>query len=343
MKIFINAYLENNLGDDLFVDILLNRYSNHKFYALSSCYKKETNNIHVFSNEFLIKVIRKLKLKPLLANLNNLVVTIGGSMYMEKEGVKPNFSLGKNDYYILGTNFGPYKTVNYFNKAKEFFSKAKDVCFRESYSYNLFSELNNVRCASDIVFSLDTSSIEIKNEKKVIFSIISCKNKVGKEYTEDYEKTIMNLSQFFIDKGYKVCFMSFCKKEGDEEAIEAILDRCDDFLRRNITTYYYKGNRKEALEQIASSEIIVGGRFPANNLGMLFEKTVIPMMYSDKTKHVLEDMKFEGKVFDIRKLKDLDINKEIKEKDLKYKQNIEYQKQDAYRHFEILDKRLKKE
>ena len=32
MKIFVNAYLENNLGDDLFFEILQNRYPNQEYY-----------------------------------------------------------------------------------------------------------------------------------------------------------------------------------------------------------------------------------------------------------------------------------------------------------------------
>ena len=34
MKIYVDAYFAKNLGDDLFVDILTNRYQNHKFFAI---------------------------------------------------------------------------------------------------------------------------------------------------------------------------------------------------------------------------------------------------------------------------------------------------------------------
>ena len=34
----------------------------------------------------------------------------------------------------------------------------------------------------------------------------------------------------------------------------------------------------------------------------MLKKAVIPMMYSDKTKNILEDMNFKGKILDIRKL-----------------------------------------
>ena len=35
MKIYVDAYLAKNLGDDLFVNILIKRYPNHKFYSIA--------------------------------------------------------------------------------------------------------------------------------------------------------------------------------------------------------------------------------------------------------------------------------------------------------------------
>ena len=131
MKVFINAFLEGNLGDDIFVDLLLDRYPNHNFYTLSSDYLP-TKNLKVFSNEFFIKVIRKLSLKSLFANRCDLSVTIGGSMFMEQKGdATRNFSLGKKPYYIMGINFGPYKSQTYFDNIHSYFKDAEDICFRE--------------------------------------------------------------------------------------------------------------------------------------------------------------------------------------------------------------------
>ncbi|MBO5397962.1 MAG: polysaccharide pyruvyl transferase family protein [Clostridia bacterium] len=342
MKIFIDAFLEGNLGDDIFVDILLNRYPNHQFYTLSWDYLP-TKNLKVFSNKFLIKVIRKLSLKKIVASTCDLSVTIGGSMYMEHEGdSKKSFSLGKQPHYIMGINFGPYKTKEYFDNIHGLFKNAEDVCFREEYSYNLFKDLPNVRCAPDIVFSMDTSNIKVTDRKRVVFSIISCRRKMEEKYTKAYEEKIIEMTKFFIDKGYEVCYMSFCKDEFDEEAIEAILNKCDSNLRKNISTYYYKGNRQEALEQLADSQIIVGGRFHANILGLLFGKTVIPMLYSNKTQNVLDNMNFKGKIIDIRKINELDIKKELTKDMLEYKQNIKYEMEHAEEHFKKLDQVLRK-
>ena len=46
MKIYLNAYIAQNLGDDLFLDILLKRYPNHEFYAITQIKNEyhQTNN-----------------------------------------------------------------------------------------------------------------------------------------------------------------------------------------------------------------------------------------------------------------------------------------------------------
>lgn len=341
MKIFINAFLEGNLGDDIFVDLLLDRYPNHNFYTLSSDYLP-TKNLKVFSNEFFIKVIRKLSLKSLFANRCDLSVTIGGSMFMEQKGdATRNFSLGKKPYYIMGINFGPYKSQTYFDNIHSYFKDAEDICFREEYSYNLFKDLPNTRWVPDIVFSMDTSNIKITNNKRVVFSIISCSRKIEEKHTGNYEKKIIQMTKFFINKGYDICYMSFSKREGDENAISSILNKCDEELKQKISVYNYRGNRKEALEELANSQIIVGGRFHANILGMLLGKTIIPMLYSNKTKNVLDNMNFKGKIIDIRTLNEADLHEEISDKDLEYKQDIQYEIEHAEEHFKKLDKILR--
>ena len=163
---------------------------------------------------------------------------------------------------------------------------------------------------------------------------------MNNSYTSIYEKTIIDMTKYFINQGYKICYMSFCKNEGDEQAIEEIISKCDKETKQHISKYYYKGNIKEALEELANSQIIVGGRFHANILGMLLKKAVIPMMYSDKTKNVLEDMNFKGKILDIRKLDSFNAE-EISKENMTYKQDCEFQIKDAQKHFEKLDKVLK--
>ena len=65
-RAFLYAYLQFNLGDDLFVKHLIEKYPNVKFYILAdSKYKKifrKNKNLIVISNSvYKIKIFNKLK------------------------------------------------------------------------------------------------------------------------------------------------------------------------------------------------------------------------------------------------------------------------------------------
>lgn len=336
MKIYLNAYLQKNLGDDLFVHILLNRYPDHQFYSITTdkSYRKMFPNLHVLDSKYLVKAIRKLSLKSLVAAHCDLNLTLGGSVYMEKPGDKNrNFSLGKQDHYILGVNFGPYQSQKYFDKIHTLLKDAKDVCFREQYSYDLFRDLPHARVESDIVFSLPLDGIEVREEKHVVFSVISCASKLSDTFDRQYKKTMADMVDYYGERGYKVTLMSFCAFEGDLAAAKdiAAMTKCP------VDIYDYRGNIPEALQLMASAAVIVGSRFHANILGLRMGKPVIPVLYSDKTMHVLEDLGFEGLIIDIRALENFRLS------DLEQVQpptDVRHAVASAQNHFKKLDERL---
>ncbi len=324
-KVYVEAYLFNNLGDDLFVKILTERYKNIQFYAKTrSYYKKDTfgNNMILYSN-ISIGIIEKLFEK--LFNKYNYIgmklkekcdymVSIGGSIFMEKDDfskVQKQFFLydETKSIYILGANFGPYKTQEYKNYIRNILKKAKDVSFRDNESYNQFKDLDNVRYNSDIVFSLNLEGIKVEKKKKVIISVIDCDLKGLYDKKKDYENLILQLMKYFINKGFDITLMSFCKKQGDEKVIKSLLKRSSKKEKEHIHKFFYKGNINEALEEIAQSEIVIGSRFHANILGMLMKKKVLPIAYSDKTINVLKDINFQGTVIDIRKIEEFNLEK----------------------------------
>ena len=206
----------------------------------------------------------------------------------------------------------------------------------------MFKNLKNVRYAPDILFSMDTSNIKITNRKRAIISIISCSYKIGEKYTENYETKMIELINFLLEKNYEICLMSFCKREKDEEAIESILNKCNKEIREKIETYYYRGNLEEALNIIGDSSLVVGGRFHANILAMVLGKPVIPVIYSDKMKNVLDDMGVNLKTIDIRKIENFSISS-IQQEDLEKITIIEKEKRESEKQFEALDKALGKE
>lgn len=324
---YLKLYLNNNLGDDLFAKIISEKYPNQEFIMTSyTGVKSNFNNIKVITgfwfraiNKFL-KTFTNTTIEKIIASKLEKGLLIGGSMFIEgKSGIYEEFNL-LNKYEIIGSNFGPYKTEKYILDCKKLMEKADYVCFRDTKSYNLFKYLGeNINIAPDIVFGLDTSKIKITNNKKVVISVIDCKRKLDEKYQEIYEKKIVELAKYFAGNNYEVVFMSFCEKENDEKAIERIFEKIED--KEKITKYYYKGNIEEALNVLGDSSIIVGSRFHANILGLVLNKTIIPVIYSDKTVNALNDINFKGKIIDIRNIGEFKVDT-LKEEDFNYKLDV---------------------
>ena len=307
MKVFLKGYTKNNLGDDLFYKIILERYSsNIKFYTVynkKNISLKKFKNLKMINNRVTSKLERSLGLKDFYTRYyekkSDITLKIGGSLFIERKNILNQLSKREviHDEYIIGSNFGPFKSEQFYRYFKDdYFPKIKDIYFREMYSYNLFKNLNNVRCGNDVVFSLDISNVRITKRKRVVFSVINAFNKFDKETSLKYFDEIIKMITKFDDLGFEIILMSFCKFEGDEDAISFI----EKQMNKKINKYLYRGNIEEALDVIGDSQIVVGTRFHANILGFLMKKIVIPIAYSDKTLNVLSDLKFNGRVYDIR-------------------------------------------
>lgn len=349
MKIYLKAWLEKNLGDDLFVKIISDRYSNRFISITQTDYSGLKNNYpnikFIKNNIILDKLIKLFSLKKktlehIISSRCDIVVYLGGSMFMEPKNSKFSLYKFKKNYYILGSNFGPYHSNRFYELYFNLFKNAKDVCFRDSFSYNLYKSLKNVRMAPDIVFSLNTHNINITQKNKVIISVVNPSNKTGKQYYKDYKEFINKLIYYFISQKFNITLMSFCKKEGDEYIIEDIISKLKiPNKEKKINTYFYSGNITEALNVIGSAKIIIGSRFHANILGLAMKKIIIPIAYSDKTINVLSDLGFKGKIYDIRKKEDMNFDN-FDTASLNYKMDISDIKHSAEEHFKALDKIL---
>ena len=361
MKNLVKGYFKRNLGDDLFLKILAERYPNEKFEVYSSdtyngVYK--TKNIKFHSTKNWLNIIRVLinKIFKMLGIKKNLliedlkrydnIILIGGSIFMENDNMdfdmyaKRMFNYKYNNY-ILGANFGPYHTEEFVNvHKKQIFPNLKDICFRDVYSFDLFKELKNVRHASDIVFGLNVSKIGKESNNIAIISIIDVTKDNMNYSQEKYNNSIKKIITFLKSKGMKIILMSFSKSQGDEIVINQIISSLED--KTNVESYFYRGNIEESLDILSRSKVVFGTRFHANILGLLLGKNVVPIAYSDKTINVFNDMNFKGKIFDIRDDDMFNVD-ELNENDINYLHDVTFQITDAKRHFEALDKIFYKE
>ena len=224
-------------------------------------------------------------------------VRIGGSVFIERENASELYYPEKHENcFYIGSNFGPYHSREFYETRKERIKGARDCCFRDSYSYGLFRELRSTRLAPDILFGYPLLPA-LQQGDCVGISIMDFsnrKNLVSVAHT--YEKGIAEICNYWSNAGKTVKLLGFCKDEGDEAAALRIAEACEnkDMLR----CVFYNGNTEEFLNEINSCETVYATRFHAMILGWAMQKNVMPIIYSEKQVHVIEDLKFDGEAWD---------------------------------------------
>ncbi|MFD1040621.1 polysaccharide pyruvyl transferase family protein [Virgibacillus byunsanensis] len=346
-RVLVNAYFAQNLGDDLFLKVLFDRYPNAEFHLLT---KNENYNI-IFQNYSNVKIMKSMSVKignhtfNFFSKLHDLIikyknydalVNIGGSIFMESVGwqerlesrgdLPKKFKKINRKTYIIGANFGPFEDNLYIEKHKEFFSQFDDICFRDNYSHNIFKELDNVRYAPDVVFNMEIN-FDVQDKEKIIgFSIIDVENRKDLEkYFHSYMEKIKEIVKSYIQLGYKIKLFSFCEKEGDIKAINYLLDNIEHTYKRQIEVITYNLDINFFLDEYKSCEAIIATRFHSVVLSLLLDQNVFPIIYSDKTFNVIKDLNMESNccyIKDIDKLNTKSLIEILKDNKLKDKNLI---------------------
>src|SRR5690625_2673383 len=361
INVMVYEYTGLNLGDDLFLKILFERYPDTNFILFArDKYKKvfKQKNVKIFSSNNLFLrgtnyIMRRLNknyiINKIISKTCDASVYIGGSIFQQSDNwrvdvVKRENLLNENQpFYVLGANFDPYSHDDYYLEYRKVISKYEDICFRDTYSYNLFGDLENVRIADDIVFSLGGDMVNTEtynNEKNIVISVIKPSYRSYLSgYDDLYYEKLKVISIEFIKKGYGITFMSFCKHEGNEEAIREILKIIPQKYIQYIKQYNYRGSIAESLDIISNSSLIIATRFHAMILGWVFNKPVVPIAYSEKMTNVMKDVEFNGLYTDFKNLYQLnpvDVGKSIRTNLI----DVTKQKENSREQFTELDKLL---
>lgn len=358
-RIYLFAYDKQNLGDDLFIHTITKRYPGVQFYIWSDRENRKTfqtlPNLKVVDKDgVLVHTLNWLRpsfvsrYRAWVEKRCQAVVYIGGSIFMEYENWAQilgwwEYEAKNRPFYILGANFGPYKSEAYRNKLAEIFHDAKDVCFRDQYSYEKFRAIPTVRCAPDILFSYPMPNVPVA-KKQLFVSIIDCVSRGEGEnslsaYGAPYITTLSDLLKHYLNDGFRLVLASFCKAEGDDRAIEKLLSAMslgqDD---PRIRVLFYDGtNAGEMTSSIAASEYVIATRFHATILALAAGRPVFPIVYSDKTIHVLEDLGFQGHFADLRSMEPITYAESRANLDVQQTEDIGNLAKAAQNHFIKLD------
>lgn len=323
----IFIYLQNNLGDDLFLQHICLRYPNTDFYVMENNLANKTfdelDNLYFskemrrYFKEFDLPEVSK-GAKKFYSEFDACVV-LGGSIFMQHnqqwQGKLKNFNrrtqVNKHTY-VLGANFGPFYDPNFLTEHTAVFEKINDICFRDSFSASFFPDATNVRYAPDILFSYKHKIPEQKNQ--VCISLINGffegrpvnQAELLKAAHKDYTNKIVEICVELNKRGTAISLLSFCKYQGDDRIAEIVEEQCLQNGITNVTVCSYDGDANEILDEIASSKAVIATRFHAMILGFLFGKAVYPIIYDEKQRNVIQDLNFFGESCPIEKAGEID-------------------------------------
>lgn len=343
-KIFIMAYLRNNLGDDLFVKELINRYPNEKFYidVIDLKYGEVFRN----SKNVEVRIEKEENFNKIEINQYDAFIYIGGSIFMEGGKV---YNLDENcvnfiknckeknkPFFYISSNYGPYKTNKYFELSKQAFSSCTDICFRDEYSYNLFKDIGSVRYEPDLLFSYKIDNIE-KEKNSVGISVIDLEIREKlKHKEEEYVKFLVGNIEKFLQEGKNIYLFSFCKEEDDEKAIEKVLENIKNKEERNkIKVIKYNNNLREFLNIYKKMEYMVCQRFHSLILSCVCNQKIFVVSYSKKIDNVIEELKLGVNYIKHKNLKE---DEKLNFIEFREAKNIEKIKTEAEKQFKELDK-----
>ena len=231
-KVFLFAYTQTNLGDDLFVEFMLKKYPEVNF----EIYIPDLINAKAFNKYKNIKIYQKPDRDLSLVNCEDYdaIAFVSGSIFMENVG-KGLYLMqeyekfikrckeSKIPFYYISSNFGPYSTKEFFDSAKNAFESCKNICFRDKYSYDLFKEISTVSYAPDLIFLYENLERKVKKDTVGITLIDLSIREDLKEYESKYYFVLKNNILNYIENGKKIYLFSFCNEEGDKKAIDKLL------------------------------------------------------------------------------------------------------------------------
>jgi len=318
----MSAYLDNNLGDDLFVDLLARRYRDHEIHLIRD--GRVTLNVDLQRHANLHTVTLKRALLELYSF--DALVIVGGSIFQDIPAYY-RYDLRRNALvtlarllgkavFIIGCNIGPIHS----RKGKRFtrycIARANAISVRDSAS---LAFLESWQCrtphtmGSDLIFSypFQPAGRSSSRPRRLGISVVNV-NRPAAEIASYIEK-LAELAEAHLSKGaeQEVTFFGFNgggNGQNDSVPTAAIVQRLAGYTRQ-ITLQQYGPSVPiaEFLGSFGSCHTLVCSRFHSVVLALSFGIPFFPIVYSDKTLNLLHDIGYAGPVAHYLAMNELDV------------------------------------
>lgn len=308
MDILLEAYLEGNFGDDLFVTLLAAHYRNHTFYLID-----DKNRGRMIAERGELDNLLSIPEESVHRQLPGVgaYVLVGGDFYLPygnyQKRIKRARAVKENggSVVILGASLYKEYPEDSINDVKEFFEIADLVTFRDSTSYGQCCRLMpyvRAHLSCEMAFTLAPEYADRKAVKGEIKNLgISVRKKYGGSETDyqTYCQLIADVAALHLktDSGNVVTFLALSTSGMDDRDAEAkIMALLPEEFHGRIHTVDYSGDIYGFIAQVDACDAMISTRFQSLCLALLLGKPFCPINYEAKVEHLLKDIGFSGRM-----------------------------------------------
>ena len=306
-QVAVIAYCANNLGDDLFITILLKRYPKTEFHFFA----QDQEQVAVVTQFENAKTLTFPNFKQFKSNYDLLLV-LGGSMFQEQKGwTKLWLSYVRRFIHswlngipiaVVGSSFGPAPTRRFRLAFAVLFSLCASISFRDEQSVTAFPRQANVSYYPDIAFGYALPRSHRVTQPVVALSIMKLGNSALEKahMRQGYANLIEHLTQ---DRTVRIFSFQESALVSDGDEIRTILSLLTERAQSRVETVIYSPRQLISFLTLwAECDVAVSSRFHAMVLGLLSGQRLCVLSYHEKIDNTLDSLGLRVPTFSAAKL-----------------------------------------
>lgn len=317
MNIYLSAYVNRNFGDDVMIRQLCNAFPSHNFLLFAPKYREMFDTIADIPNLKLSDI--SLEQFSKCCKSDDAFIKIGGSMFIIKSR-RTLINRTKELHYlkrikkrgcklaVIGCNVGPFASSIHRQVAVNELALYDLITVRDKASYDFIRERTkcpDLRLYPDILFGLKDS---LPNNNSNDNSLCISAFKDGGD--GEYNSKMAALADHYIEAtGGRVKLLIFeATEKSDYISAGKIYSLAENKNKIDIIIHR---TGKEITEAICACNCIVCTRFHSIVMAITAEKQFVPIVYSNKSQNLLNDLNYNGLIYSFDNMDSFDIDKAL--------------------------------